>query len=74
MSAYPDLCVTCRTAYLKLTGEVVVQGESAGEFRDIGSRRVFMCGNCGQRQVRIRNHEYIKIGADVKTEPGNERK
>jgi hypothetical protein len=45
-----DFCSACKIGYLKLTGEVVVKGQSAGEYRDIGTRRVFKCDNCEQRQ------------------------
>jgi hypothetical protein len=41
MSEDLDLCSTCKTGYLTPTGEVAVQGESAGEFEDIGDRRVY---------------------------------
>ena len=62
-----DFCSACKIGYLKLTGEVVVKGESAVGYRDIGTRRVFKCDNCKQRQVRVAHREYIKIGDDVKT-------
>ena len=62
-----DLCFACKIGYLKLTGEVVVKGESAGEYRDIGTRRVFKCDSCEQRQVLVGHQEYVRIGADVKT-------
>lgn len=48
-----DFCSACKIGYLTLTGEVVVMGESAGGFRDIGTRRVFKCDKCKQRQVRV---------------------
>jgi hypothetical protein len=62
-----DFCSECKIGHLKLTGEVVVKGESAGRYRDIGTRRVFKCDNCKQRQVRVARREYITIGDDVKT-------
>jgi hypothetical protein len=62
-----DFCSACKIDYLKLTGEVVVKGESAGGYRDIGTRRVFKCENCKQRQVRVAHREYVKIGDDLKT-------
>ena len=62
-----DFCSACKTGYLKLTGEVVVKGESAVGYRDIGTRRVFKCDNCKQRQVRVARREYVIIGDDVKT-------
>jgi hypothetical protein len=61
-----DFCSVCKIGYLKLTGEVVVKGESAGEYRDIGTRRVFKCDNCEQRQEQG-HQEYERIGDDVKT-------
>ena len=45
-----DYCFASKIGCLKLTGEIVVKGESAGEYRDIGTRRVFKCDNCEQRQ------------------------
>ena len=62
-----DFCSACKIGCLKLTGEVVVKGESAVGYRDIGTRRVFKCDNCKQRQVRVASREYVIIGDDVKT-------
>ncbi|MGB0003264.1 MAG: hypothetical protein WBP74_01260 [Nitrososphaeraceae archaeon] len=62
-----DFCSACKIGYLKLTGEGVVKGESAGEYRDIGTRRVFKCDNCEQRQIIVGHQEYVRIGDDVKT-------
>jgi hypothetical protein len=73
MSEDLDLCSTCKTGYLTPTGEVAVQGESAGEFEDIGGRRVFICENCEQRQVRVGHNEYVKVGNGVKTKPEPQR-
>ena len=63
----PDFCSACKIGYLKLTGEVGVKGKSAVGYRDIGTRRVFKCDNCKQRQVRVARREYAIIGDDVKT-------
>ena len=68
MSEEVDLCSICEKGYLRPTGEVAIKGESVGEFEDIGSRRIFKCEDCGQRQVRVANHEYVKVADDVKTE------
>lgn len=68
MSENLDLCTTCKTGRLKPTGEVLAQGESVGEFRDIGGRRIFLCDNCKQRQIRIGVHEYMPVDENVKTE------
>jgi hypothetical protein len=62
-----DFCSACKTGYLRPTGEVVAKGESAGGFAEIGTRRVFKCDNCKQRQVRVARREYVIIGDDVKT-------
>jgi len=62
-----DFCSACKTGYLKPAGEVVAKGESAGGFADIGTRRVFKCDNCKQRQVRVARREYVRIEDDVKT-------
>jgi hypothetical protein len=67
MTEDSDSCSTCKIGYLKPTGEVVMQGESTGEFRDIGTRRVFECTNCTQRSVRVANHKYAIIASYVKT-------
>lgn len=63
-----DRCSTCKNGYLKPTGEVVVKGESIGEFREIGSKRVYQCDNCKRRRISMGLHEYIELGDDVKTE------
>jgi hypothetical protein len=68
MSESLDLCSTCKAGYVKPTGEVLVEGESVGEFKDIGGRRVYVCENCRQIQIRIGVREYIAIGDKVKTE------
>jgi hypothetical protein len=68
MSEELDLCSICEKGYLRPTGEVTVRGESAREYKGIGSRRIFKCEDCGQRQVRVANHEYVKVADDVKTE------
>ena len=62
-----DFCSACKIGYLKLTGEIVVKGESAGGYRDIGTRRVFKCDNCERRQVIVGHQVYVRIGDDVKT-------
>ncbi len=62
-----DLCSTCKTGYLKPTGETIIPGEPAGDYVDIGTRRVFQCENCGQRSVRVANHEYVGISDRVRT-------
>jgi hypothetical protein len=62
-----DICSACKIGYLRLTGEVVLKGESAGGFTDIGTRRVFKCDKCNQRQVIVARQEYVIIGDDVKT-------
>jgi hypothetical protein len=68
MSESLDLCSTCKAGYVKPTGEVLVEGESVGESKDIGGRRVYVCENCRQIQIRIGVREYIAIGDEVKTE------
>lgn len=73
MSNGLDLCCTCNEGHLQPSGEVVVEGESADVFQNIGSRRVFTCRNCGQRQVRVGHQQYVNIGDDVKTEPESEK-
>ena len=58
----PDFCSACKIGYLKLTGEVVVRGESADGFADIDTRRVFKCDKYKKRQVRVARREYVIIG------------
>ena len=62
-----DFCSACKIGYLKLTGEIVVKGESAGGYRDIGTRRVFKCDNCEQRQIIVGHQEYVRIGDDAQS-------
>ena len=71
MTEVLDLCPKCKIGYLKPTGEVVMEGQSTGKFREIGTRRVFECGNCGQRSIRVAHHQYAIIGDNVKTERKN---
>ena len=52
---------------LKPIGDVVLEGEVGINLMDIGSKRIFSCDSCGQKQVRIRKNEYVKIRHDVKT-------
>jgi hypothetical protein len=67
MTKSSDLC-SCKSGYLKPTGEVLAQGESVGEFSDIGGRRIFVCDKCKQRQIRIGVHVYMPVGEEVETE------
>ncbi len=39
MGERADLCSTCKERSLRQTAEVVVHGESGGQFKDIGTRR-----------------------------------
>jgi hypothetical protein len=68
MSEKLDRCSTCKNAYLKPTGEVILEGESTGEFTDIGSKRVYQCDNCKKRRIRVGLLEYVELSANVKTE------
>jgi hypothetical protein len=63
-----ELCSYCNQGYLKSTGSVVLEGEVGINLIDIGSKRIFACDSCGQKQVRIRKNEYVKIRHDVKTQ------
>jgi hypothetical protein len=67
MTKSSDLC-SCKSGYLRPTGEVLAQGESVGEFSDIGGRRIFVCDKCKQRQIRIGVHVYMPVGEEVETE------
>jgi hypothetical protein len=73
MSKDLDLCSICNTGYLTPTGTVAVEGESVGEFEDIGGRRIFICENCEQRQVRVGVNKYVKVGDSIKTTTEPER-
>jgi len=53
---------------MKPAGEIVSAGESMGEFKEIGSKRVYQCDNCKKRRIRIGMKEYVELTADVKTE------
>lgn len=48
--------------------EVVAKGESIGEFREIGSKRVYQSDNCKRRRVSMGLHEYIELTDVIKTE------
>ena len=52
-----DFCSACKIGYLKLTGEVVVRGESAGGFRDIGTEEYsnVIIVNKGKSELHIEN-------------------
>ena len=65
-----EFCSNCNQGYLKPTQMVVLEGEVGFNFLDIGNKRIFVCDSCGQKQVKIRKNEYIKIRNDVKTRPG----
>jgi hypothetical protein len=67
MTEQSDLC-SCKSGYLKPTGEVLAQGESVGEFSDIGGRRIFVCDKCKQRLIRVGVHGYVPVGEEVKAE------
>jgi hypothetical protein len=67
MKEQSDLC-SCKSGYLKPTGEVLAQGESVGEFSDIGGRRIFVCDKCKQRLIRVGVHGYVPVGEEVKAE------
>ena len=68
-----DSCSECKTGYLILTEKIVVKGESAGGFADIGTRRVFRCDKCKKRQVRVARREYVIIGDDSENHLAEER-
>ena len=68
MSQELDGCSTCKNGYLKPTGEVIVKGESMGEYGEIGSKRVYQCDNCKKRRIRMGSNEYVNLAEDVKTE------
>ena len=68
MSEGSDRCFTCKNGYMKPTGEIVLKGESRGEFREIGSKRVYQCDNCKKRLIRLGLNEYVDLADDVRTE------
>jgi hypothetical protein len=68
MSENLDECPVCKSGHLRPTGEVLAQGESVGEFRDIGGRRIFVCDNCHRRQIRVGVHKYNAVRDEVRTE------
>ena len=69
MSEVSDVCPTCKNGNLRPSGQVLIEGQSVGEYSNLGNRRVFICNNCGQKQIRIGVHEYAAIGDDIKTRP-----
>ncbi|HEY7109078.1 MAG TPA: hypothetical protein VH415_06605 [Nitrososphaeraceae archaeon] len=68
MNQRSDRCFTCKNGYLKPTGEVVLEEESADQFREIRGKRVYQCDNCKKRRVNMGLNEYIDLPAEVKTE------
>jgi hypothetical protein len=44
------------------------EGESMGEFKEIGSKRVYQCDNCKKRRIRMGTKEYVELADNVKTE------
>jgi uncharacterized protein with PIN domain len=68
MSEVSDRCSTCKNGYMKPTGEIVSARESMGEFKEIGSKRVYQCDNCKKRRIRMGMKEYVELAADIKTE------
>ena len=64
-----DFYSACKTDYVRPTGEIVAKGESAGGFADIGTRRVFKCDKCKQRQVIVARKESVTyiVARNVKT-------
>jgi hypothetical protein len=53
---------------MKPTREVVLERESMGEFKEIGSKRVYQCDNCKKRRIRMGMKEYFELADDVETE------
>jgi hypothetical protein len=64
-----DTCTICKNGNLRASGQVLIEGQSVGDYREIGSRRVYVCHNCGRKQIRVGVHQYVAIGNDVKTRP-----
>ena len=51
---------TCHKCWGRMKHDGFIPGQG-------GRTHIDKCEDCGQRQVRVANHEYVKVGDDVKT-------
>ena len=56
-----EFCCYCNQGYLKPTGDVVLEGEVGINLIDIGSKRIFACDSCGQKQVGLERTSMSKF-------------
>lgn len=62
-----EFCSSCNQGYPKATERVVLEGETASDFRDIGNKRIYQCETCGQISVKLATNEYVNIDNSIKT-------
>lgn len=49
--------------------EVVIEGVDPERFRGLGGKGIFQCDNCGQRYVKVGEHQYIKLENNIRQMP-----
>jgi uncharacterized protein with PIN domain len=70
MSEQLDICSICENGFLEPKAEVVIEGVDPERFRGLGAKRIFQCDNCGQRYVKVGEHQYIKLEDNIKAYAG----
>lgn len=65
-----EFCSACNQGYLKPTTTVAIEGQVGINLTDIGNKRIFVCENCGQKEVKIGQNKYLKIRNNVNTRSG----
>ncbi|MGA8844296.1 MAG: hypothetical protein WB511_11995 [Nitrososphaeraceae archaeon] len=55
---------------MKPTTTVAIEGQVGINLTDIGNKRIFVCENCGQKEVKIGQNKYLKIRNNVNTRSG----
>jgi uncharacterized protein with PIN domain len=69
MSEQLDICSICEKGFLEPKAEVVIEGVDPETFRGLGGKRIFQCDNCGQRYVKVGEHQYIKLENNIRQMP-----
>lgn len=70
MSEQLDICSICEKGFLEPKAEVVIEGVDPERFRGLSGKRIFQCDNCGQRYVKVGEHQYIKLEDNIKANAG----
>jgi uncharacterized protein with PIN domain len=69
MSEQLDICSICEKGFLEPKAEVVIEGVDPERFRGLGGKGIFQCDNCGQRYVKVGEHQYIKLENNIRQMP-----